>query len=272
MTKRILITGVAAALLLSGMAVAQETGPYLWANYIKAKPGQGDQMAKMMAEQAKKLYDPLIESGKALNWGIAMPVIHDGDDPFTHIEWITFTDWSGADAFMKSFMEMQRAKSDEERAADMESWDAVVVPGSHADGVYYGVDAGGSGERPAYIMISYYQTQFGKAGDGTKMWKEYAKPVYQGLAESGEISGYGLMMPEIHRGEEWSHMSWYSAAGLAARDAVSKAFQEAEAARSEEENKGMMESYLETFVPEGHMDQILMVIGHSSDGKSEAGE
>ena len=256
-----------ALLLLPGAMLAEDQQAYTWVSFLKQKQGEGDALTKLLIEQDSAIFDALVDSGEALEWGIALPVIHDGKDPYSHAEWITFSSWAGVDSFMGRFMERQMSMSEEERKAMTESYEAAVMPGSHADAIHR-VAHSGSGEpgRPGYIMFSTYKAKFGKGPDASKLWKELAQPVYEQLATDGQILSYGLFVPEIHRGQGWTHASWYTTTSLAARDVVSKAFDEAEAARSEEENAAIMSRFVENFEPDAHTDQILLVVHHKAGG------
>jgi hypothetical protein len=264
MKRTILTLTLAALLVVPGMVVAQdEPSTYIWINYVTAKAGQGDALTKAMIEEDSKAFNPLVDSGAAMDWGIALPVIHDDGVKYSHVQWISFAGWAGADAFMGKFMEMQQARSDEERAALQAKFEAATEEGSHADDIYRVVHIGPGSERPGYIHLGYRNVQRGKGGDATKMFKEMAAPVYDGLMADGSIIGYGLAVPAIHRDGGADRMNWYSSANLAARDAVSAAFDAAGDERSEEENKALGERWMSTF-EDGHTDQILLVIHHYS--------
>ena len=265
MKKTILTLTLATLLVVPGMLVAQdEPSAYIWINYVTAKAGQGDALTKAMIEEDSKSFNPLVDSGAALDWGIAMPVIHDDGVDYSHVEWITFAGWAGADAFMGKFMEMQQSRSDEERAALQAKFEAATEDGSHADGVYRVELSGPGSERPAYINLGYYTAKPGKMGDAKEFYEDMAVPVWDKLMADGSINSYGLAVPAVHRGADHTHMGWYSSANLATRDVVEGAFDAAEAARSEEENKAMGERWMETFDPAGHKDQILVVVHHYS--------
>ena len=267
MKRTVLTLALAALLLVPGAVLAQDEPIYIWINQIKAQPGQGDALIKMWIEEDSKVFDPLVESGQALEWGVAMPVIHDGDDPYSHVQWVAFAGWAGVDAFMGKFMEMQQGKSEDEKSEMAEKWNAVVVPGSHADminrSVHLGSGAAGTG---GYINIGYYTAKPGKNSDAKSFYDDVAAPVYDQLVADGKIHNYGLHVPAVHRDEGWTHMGWYWSADLGTRDAVSAAFDAAEAARSEDENKAMGERWAETFNPEGHTDEILLVVHHKMGG------
>jgi hypothetical protein len=261
MQSRFWIVALLAGMMFSGVALGEEAGPYTWVNFLKARPGMSDELTKLLTTEEAKILDPLVDSDVALEWGVAMPIIHDGGDPSSHVEWVTFKNWAGVDAFMQAFLAAQGAKSDDEKKADMKAWQSMVVPGSHADSVHKLVDSGaGSGARPAYIMVSYYQAKRGKFSEAMRVWRETTKPIYDELLAAGKVVNYGLFVPEIHRGEKWTHLGWYSAPNLASQDLVSQAFEAARAARSQEENTSLMRTYIEAFEPEGHSDQILAVV------------
>ena len=258
-----LMLALAALLMVPSSLAAQDDAPmYIWVNYMNAAPGQGEELSKVTIEEDSKTFNPLVDGDAALDWGLAMPVIHDGNDPASHVEWISFAGWAGVDAFMAKFMESRQAMSDEERAALMAKFEAVVEDGSHSDDVYEVVVTGQATGRPGYINLGYYTAKPGKSGDAKEFYKEIAMPVYEELQAAGTITSYGLAVPAVHRGENYTHMGWFSTPNLAARDTVFAAFDAAEAARSEEENKAIGERWQETFDSEGHMDQILMVIHH----------
>lgn len=243
-------------------ADSHEAPLYVWVNFVKAKPGQSEALTGQMMQEGMKNYDPLIESGAALDWGIAMPVVHDGNDPVSHVEWISFKGWEGADAFMSSFIESRQTMSPEDIKAIDEQWDALVEPGSHSDMINRSISLGSPNPgRTGYIHLGYFSAKPGQGRGVKAMWDEFAGKTYAQLAADGKILNYGLHVPALHRGEKWTHLSWYSSEGLAARDMVSSAFDAAEASRSEEENEKWRTRMRETFEPE-HEDQILMVIHH----------
>ena len=267
MKRTVLTVALAALLLVPGAVLAQDQPAYIWINQIKAQPGQGDALIKMWVEEDSKVFNPLVDSGQALDWGVAMPVVHDGDDPYSHVQWISFAGWAGADAFMGKFMEMQQAKSDEEKTAMAEKWQSAIVAGSHADMINRSVHLGsGSPGTGGYIHIGYYTAKPGKSSEAKKFYDDVAVPVYDQLVADGKIFNYGLHVPGIHRAESWTHMGWYWSADLATRDVVSAAFDASEEARSEDENKAIGERWAETWDPEGHSDEILMVVHHYAGG------
>ncbi len=260
-TTGILTIALTVVLVAPFAALAQDGPPiYVWVNFLKAQPGQGEALTKMLIEQGGTGYDALVDSGAAVNWGIAMNVVHDGGDAATHVEWISFVGWQAVDQFMQGFMASRQAMSEEDMAAMAEAWKANVVAGSHSDMISRTVSIGGARSgRPSYIHLGYHQAAPGKAGEAMELWNEFGVPTFDKLAADGAIMAYGLHIPEIHRGAPWTHMSWYTTTNLAARDAVEKAF----AAAREEMGSRMAE----TFTDE-HTDQILIVV-HFKEAAAE---
>lgn len=249
-------------------AESHEEGPgpvYVWINAMKAKPGQGEALTGLLMTEDAKLFDPLVEKGAALEWGVAMPIIHDGNDAVTHYEWVTFAGWEGVDTFMADFMAARQTMSADDMSAQNEKWSAAMEPGSHADIVNSSVHLGPGGMgRPGYIHLSYYKTKPGKEMDAYQLYQDMAVPVYDGMVESGAIQNYGLHVQAVQRNSDWTYMSWYASQALAARDALGAAFN----AAMDDEARGRMQ---EIFEP-GFTQQILLVVHHKMASGGDDGD
>ena len=256
-----------AALLTPATAIAQAPdGPpiYVWINQLKAQPGQSDALIGMMIQQGTEAYEPLLASGAALNWGVGLNVVHDGGDATSHVEWVSFVGWEAMDQFMAAFMAKRQSMSPEELAAEAELWDSTVVDGSHFDVINRSVHLGGNLEgRPNYIHLGYFEAKPGKEGAVMDLYKNFAAPAFDQVAANGDIIAYGLHAPAVHRSYPWTHMSWYSAETLAARDAVDAALGMPDA-----ETQARME---EVFT-DRHEDQIVMVVHFSQAAMPDGGE
>ncbi len=241
---------------------------YVWINELKAKPGQGDALVQLLKKDAEVL-DPLVDSGAAVEWGIALPVVHSGGDSGIRYQWITFVGWAGADQFMQGFMSRMQAMSEDESKAMAAEWETIVESGSHADTINRSVHVGAGGPGAVgYIHLSYRTAKRGKGWDAMKFYKENVAPVYDRLVAGGAILNYGLQVPEVPHGETWTHMGWAMTENLAARDAVSAGFN-AQVASSPEETMKWRNATLDLFEP-GRVDQILMVVHRktaSGDGE-----
>jgi hypothetical protein len=263
--KRAFVSALVALAFLSAPVIADELPVYLWINFVKAKPGQGEAVTNMMIKEDSKVFDSLVASGAAGDWGVAMPVVHDGHDTYSHVEWVSFIGWAGADAFMKTFQEQRSKVGKADLDAMNAEWDAAVEPGSHADLITRNVYVGkGTGERPTYIHLGYHKANPAKFSELGKLFKEVGTPVFDKLIAEGKIIDYGLEAVDIHRGQDWDYMTWYSSKDLAARDAVDAAFDAAWAARSEEESEALRQRFMDDRDWSGHSDQILLVVHYKS--------
>jgi hypothetical protein len=262
--KHLFTAALVALALVAAPVFAEEGNPsYLWVTCIKAKPGQSDAVTREMMKEDAKLFDPLVESGAAWEWGIAMPVFHDGGDACSHLEWVVFNGWAGADAFMKKFMELRQSEGAEAGKAMAERWAAITEPGSHADFITRGVHMGaGKPQRAAYIHLSYHKAKPGRFGALEDQYKKYVAPVFDKMVADGTVISYGLETPEVHRGEGWDFMTWTLLDSLGAMDKIGAGFDAAGAARTDEQREALRKRNQENVDWSGHSDQILMVIHH----------
>ena len=260
--KRLIVAASAALMLIAAPVMAAEAPTtFIWISFVKAKPGQGDALIAEMIKEDSKVFDALVDSGAASDWGVAMPVFHDGNDPYSHVEWVSFNGWAGADAFLTKFMAQRTAMGEQGNKAMAERWATLVEPGSHSDVLARVLHASEGGTGPErFIDLSYSKANPGKAGDLRKAYMEYVAPVNDKLMADGTIVGYGLATPAIHRGENWTFMSWTALGSLAALDKVEAAFDAADAAMPEADRKARQQRYQDDPDWSGHRDQTLMVI------------
>jgi hypothetical protein len=158
-------------------------------------------------------------------------------------------------------MAQRSAMGEQGNKAMAERWATLVEPGSHADvlaRVLHAKEGGTGPER--FIDLGYIKANPGKFGDMRKAYMEYVAPVNDKLLADGTILGYGLATPAIHRGENWTFMSWTSIGSLAALDKVEAAFDAADDAMSEADRKARQQRYEEGSDWSGHRDQTLMVV------------
>lgn len=255
---------LALAILLTGVvgvakADHHEDPLYVWINLVQAKPGQSDALVGQMIQEDGELYDSLVDSGEALEWGIALPIVH--PDPATHAQWISFAGWKSMDKFMQAFMARRQAMSEEELQASADRFAALVVPGSHRDMIHESVILGNqSAARPGYIHLAYFKAKPGMDEEALKLLEAF-NPLFDGLVADGTIQNHGVHIPTVHRGEDYTHMGWWMSEGLAARDAVHRAM--ATSAPSD-----AMARWPDVF-EDVHTDQILLVVHHKTAGGGE---
>lgn len=269
-TRQFLTLALAAALLLAPLAVhadshEQPAMPLTWLSYIKAQTGMSGQLGMHLAENGAKIYDPMMASGEILTWGVAQPINHHPGDDWTHVEWATFRDWAAVDAFIGNFMAMQGAKAPEQLMEEQEKWYSLVVPGSHHDEIVrHLVVKRGDGGRPGYYTLGWHTAKMG--GKVKELFEANAVPVLDKLLADGAIGAYGLATAELHGQRSGTHMFWLAMPNLAAYQTVNKAFEAAEKARGEEEQKALMAQWVETLDLPKHHDRIIAVTHWGTGG------
>jgi hypothetical protein len=280
-TIRPLALALMLTLLLTPLAVQadnheEQIEPLTWLSYIQTQPGKSQDGARHLASSGAEIYDALMAEGHILTWGVGMPVNHRPGDDFNLIEWVTFRDWAGVDAFMQAFMKMQMSKSDDDRMAEQEEWKAIMEPGSHYDEILrHSVVERGDGPPPAYFNLSYFPVNRGQGGTVSRLWKENVHSTLKSLQDAGTIGAFGVAWPEVHDGTGPNNvLFWTAMPNLAAQDAVDDAMEAAAEERGEEAQKAMMESFMEAIDFDGHHDRLLMVVhnGGSGGGEGEGGE
>lgn len=201
---------------------------------------------------------------------MAQPINHTPSDGFTHVEWVTFRDWAGIEAFIQAFFAAQAAKTPEQMASEEAAWQAATVHGSHWDSIFRHVDfhtAGAEGPRPQYLSLSYYRARPGEESKVADLYGRAVAPVFQELMAEGVVGGYGLAVEELHSDPSWTHMGWSSMSSLASQDTIDAAFAAADAARSEDETKEIESSTRELFEPGSHWDRILVNVHLGGGGE-----
>lgn len=230
--------------------------PILWISFLKSPPGGGQALIQNIIAEDSGIWGQLLADGKIVEWGIAQPITHRGDDPYNVAEWATFTSWEAVDAFVAGFMAKQAAKSPEELAASREAYLSVTVPGSHYDYVNEVVHAATNGERPGYISVGFQRARPGHERDLTELWQTHVQPMYEKLMAEGAIQGFGLFTPALHGDPSWTHASWSAMPGLAGISAQNKAF-----AEIQPEAIGRL---MEVADWEAHWDEILAVVHYEN--------
>ena len=264
-------------LLLAPLAASADSHemapkPITWISYVQSQVGKSNALTEHLKENGAKIYDGLVADGHVLTWGVALPVNHHAGDDWNVVEWVTFRDWAGVDAFMQAFMGMQMAKSPEQMMAEQEKWYSLIEPGSHRDEIWRHQHVSPGTGRPAYIDLSYFPVKPGQAGPLKDLWLENAKSTLDGLQTDGTIGAYGLAGISVHDGvTPPSVVFWTTMPNLAALDTTEAAFEATDKARGEEATKELMKSFMSKIELEGHHDRLL-VVTHYGGGGGEGGE
>ncbi|HUK12587.1 MAG TPA: hypothetical protein VLW17_04725 [Thermoanaerobaculaceae bacterium] len=117
----------------------------------------------------------------------------------------------------------------------------------------------------AITIVSLFKAQPGKGDTLVDLFKKYDKPVVDKLLADGTIVDWGIGVPYIHTGSDWTHAFWITAADWAHHAMVDKAFEASEKARKEDENKKIDEALRAALVPDTHRDLVFRnVVAHSA--------
>ena len=276
-TRRLMAMALLACLLLVPLAARADSHegpkPLTWLSYVQSQTGKGFALSQNIAKNGAEIYDGLMASGDILSWGVAMPVNHRPGDDWNVVEWVTFPNWAGVDAFMGAFMARQMAKSPEDMKAEQEEWYSLIEAGSHYDEIVrHRVFKAAPDRKLTYLKLSYHSPRPGQYGALTEQLEKLAMPIMAKLFEDGAIGSYGLASPTIHGGTQGTHAVWYGMSDLSAQDAVTAARAAAAEERGEEAQKAAMAALGEATDWPAHHDRIFMVIHLGGQGGSEGGD
>jgi hypothetical protein len=99
----------------------------------------------------------------------------------------------------------------------------------------------------------------GKGGAAVKMYKEYNAPTYEQLLKAGVISGYGVAVPDMHVGGDWTHAFWSMFSDLSQIDAIDTAFEAADEARGDALNETIDTAWREMHDMDAHWDSLMSI-------------
>ncbi len=263
--RRILVAVVASLVAMSSLAVAQkdDSGSIVWFSLMQSKSGKGMDLVQATVKHDAAMYDELLESGAIMSWGIAIPINHRQEDTWNHLLWVDLADWSKVGDLQAGFMKLFASRTPEQSKKIEAEFKAAVEEGSHFDWLAKNelwISAEG-GDVPRYFGMGYWRAKPGSADTVTEFYKKTVAPIYGKLLADGVISGYGLMLQDLHTDPSWTHIGWYAMSGLGAVDKVKKALQ---AGLKDVD----MSPVMEAMEPGGHWDQILLIahLGGSSEG------
>jgi hypothetical protein len=259
----VVVLGLLAAAL---PAAAQATNePISWLINVTVKPGHFIDLKNSTEKYDKPVLDKLVADGVIGSWGFACQVI--GPPGESCMYYVTAADWSAMGKVEKAFDENRKAMKESEMKAMMESFLGATEPAKEMSSVVrhlvFHANQGGDAH---YLMRHIYKFKPGKGHEAVKLYKAYIEPTYQKLLDAGVITGYGLAVPEMHTGAGWTHTSWIVFSDMSQLDAVDKAFEEADKARSKELNDMLDTTFMHMNVPDAHVDSLAHIILHG--GKS----
>jgi hypothetical protein len=265
--RRAFVAGVVAVGLLAAAlpAAAQDANePISWLINVTVKPGHFMDLKNSTEKYDKPVLDKLMADGTIGSWGFACQVIGPPGEPCMY--YVTAANWSAMSKVNKAFEDNRKAMKASEMKAMMESFLGATEPEKEASSVVrHVVFQAHKGGEVNYLMRHIYKVKPGKGSEVVKLYKAYIEPTYQKLLDAGVISGYGLAVPEIHTGAGWTHTSWIVFSDMSQLDAVDKAFEEAEKARSKELNEMLEATFMHASEANAHVDSLMHISMHGGE-------
>ena len=252
----VVMVGMVAAALPVG---AQDTAePITWLIDVTVKPGKSKELEAASLKYDKPVLDTLVANGSISSYGLACQMV--GPPSQSCMFWVTAADWTGMGKVEKAFADSRKAMKEDELEAMMESFLGATVPDKETSSVVRHVVFNGTpGGSPKYLMRHVYKVNPGKGGAAVKMFKEYNAPTYEKLLASGVINGYGVAVPDMHVGGDWTHTFWTTFADMSQIDAIDAAFEAADEARGEALNETIDAAWREMHDMDAHWDSLMSI-------------
>jgi len=258
-------SALAACVVMIGMvfaalpAAAQEASePITWLIDVTVKPGKFKELEAASLKYDKPVLDALVANGSISSYGLACQMV--GPPSESCMFWVTAADWSGMGKVEKAFENSRKAMKEDELKAMMESFLGATVPDKETSSVVRHVVFNGTpGGSPKYLMRHVYKVKPGKGGAAVKLYKEYNAPTHEKLLKAGVISGYGVAVPDMHVGGDWTHAFWSMFSDMSQIDAVDAAFEEADEARGDALNETIDAAWREMHDMDAHWDSLMSI-------------
>lgn len=184
---------------------------YLWLNFIQCRPEQCAEVPRRLIRDGAPVIEPLIETGKVLEWGVAVPMLEGSAAPFTHVEWMTLANWDAADAIAESLLlPRQGAPAWRDLATRLE---VDVITRSEFAGA-------GRPDRPQYIFLTFLRAKSGTADAGTNALRSVMSAALDPLIPEKHIMNFGVLVPAMSVEASWTHLAWYATRTLLDRNRV----------------------------------------------------
>lgn len=209
------IAAIALLTLLTPGALAAEQGNigYLWLNFIQCKPERCAEVSRRLIRDGTPVIEPLIENGKVMEWGVAVPLLEGSATPFTHVEWMTLANWDAADAIAEShLLSRQGSPAWQDLASRLE---VDVITRSEFAGA-------GRPDRPQYIFLTFLRAKAGSADAGTQALRSVMSAALDPLIPEKHIMNYGALVPAMSFNGGWTHLAWYATRALLDRNQIDR--------------------------------------------------
>ena len=258
--RSVLVVCVAIGMLAAAIpVVAQGAGePITWLWHVTAKPGKWMDLEKAAEKYDKPVLDKLVADGVITSWGLAYQLAGPPDQSYMY--WVAGNDWAAMGKMWKAFEDNYKAMKEADRKASMDAFLGATVPEKESSSVVRQVVFKGTpGVKPVYLWQMIHKVKPGHGRAATAMFKEYDVPVLDKLLAAGTICAYGASVPEVLTGSGWTHSFWVMFTDMAQLDAITKAYMEDFATRSESVNEAMMANWIAMNDMDARWDSLMQI-------------
>ncbi|MBI4466496.1 MAG: hypothetical protein HY656_03595 [Acidobacteria bacterium] len=277
MRSRILFL-VAAVLLGTGVALAQQGQLVIYVADFHVKPGLDEQFMNLVKKHEQPVFEKLLGEGTVIAWGVDIPVLHRVGAP-THSFWWSVPDTAALDKVFAALEEMEEKVSDDDAQAgedarkrgrpapksDQQTFLEIVDIGKHQDYLLRHLVVGRSSSPPPAGFqpsnwINLVRVLPGKSEEYRRLWEQYNKPVFDKLVAEGAIYAYALGTEEARSTDAFTHYVVLTLPDLAAREKVRAAFNADRQARTPAERSIITNSFLNVTDPSASRTEILRTV------------
>ncbi|MFM8535228.1 MAG: hypothetical protein ACKOEC_16830, partial [Acidimicrobiia bacterium] len=171
------------------------------------------EVPRRLIRDGAAVIEPLIETGKVLEWGVAMPMLEGSATPFTHVEWMTLANWDAAVAIAESLLLTREGSPAWQDLATRLEVD--VITRSEFAGA-------GRPDRPQYIFLTFLRAKAGTADAGTQALRSVMAAALDPLIPVKHIMNYGALVPAMSADIGWTLLAWYATRTLLDRNWVDR--------------------------------------------------
>jgi hypothetical protein len=243
-------------MLLSGPVMAQDT-VYTQMGLWDVPRAKWSQFVAFYEKYEKPVMEQLVADGVLVEIGFEANGLHDPED-YSHASWMSAHSLADLEKALNAYYDSLGSDADrvEEEFAGLVSKHKDIVVFSH----FYGSNTVKLDD--AYSFGSSVRVKRGHGSEYRRLWKEWAKPIFDQLLADGTIVAYTVDEAYHHTdadflGRIWV---WYVVDDIANEAKVTAAFDAAREALSETERESRLNLYWGLIVEESHRDGFSRLI------------
>lgn len=211
------------ASLFVAVAAHAQIPKLTWLRYYTVVPGKDAEFLRMLRETQDGMLASLIAEKKVTNWGVAVPLSHN-ETTWTHLQYISVSDWSGIEAVMNKAQAMMASLSEADRNRVADLFVTGIAPNGVRDSVLRHTVR--SEKVPPkdfklrYLVINEHPIAPGREVDAVQLFNEWAKPIFVDLESKGRVGPWGQSRQDIVIQDGWTFLVWYFLNDLGGLDDV----------------------------------------------------